>query len=182
MPKLYTGIVDPRSIPQDIKDSVKNFILRASRNEEARFPSNQMCYIWYDGKPLRVQRGSYYEKSGSDIILDHNLSYEIPEWLPAVLSAVAQFFGIGNDPEITQAIISMALQISAGIFESLTANLAQTFGGLQLTHLAVNSKENLLAGEYPPEVEGEPSVWRLAISGEIVNVEGPDWTAFTLQS
>jgi hypothetical protein len=182
MPRIYRGIVEPSTVNQGTKDAIKDYILKASRNEEVRFPSNLVCYIWFDGDPIRVVRGSYYEHLGSEIYMSHLTDRATPEWVPGALSAVAQFFGVGSDPEIIQAIIKMAIEISAGLYGSITANLAQTFGGLQLTHLAINSKEGLLAGEYPPEVEGDPSVWRLAISGEVVNINEPDWIAFSLQA
>lgn len=183
MGDMYVGYLEPERIQDYIKERVKDFILRVSRNEQA-FWTEDHCVIWnYDkGIPVTVDGGSSYAKDENVIYLKHYPDRDVPSWLPGVLSAIAQFFGISRDPEVSDAILKVAVNLATGIFRPLQQNLAQTFNGDSIAHLAINSKENLLAGQYPPdpfEPDGLPT-WRLQLSAEPVDVSTPEWSKFSL--
>jgi hypothetical protein len=182
---LVVGHIEPARVESRIKEKVKDYILKTSRNEEARWPGPH-CTVWNcsTGQPINVMAGSYYSINDMEIYLRHNPNGEVPTWVPGALSAVAEFFGILEDPEINEAIIKIAINIAIGLFKSIQNSLAQTFNGAPITHLAINSRENLIAGQYPPSAndpDGLPT-WRLHLSGEFVTVDGPDWISFRLQS
>jgi len=185
MSYLIVGHIDPERIDLRTKEKVKEYIIKTSRNQEARWPG-VYCTIWNHDKgiSISVMAGSYYSNSDTEIYLRHNPGGEVPNWVPGALSAVAEFFGILQDPEVNQAIITVAINIAVGLFKPLQANVAQTFGGIPVVRLAINSRDHLLAGEYPPsedDPEGVP-IWRLHLSGEPVNIDDPEWTSFSLSS
>jgi hypothetical protein len=181
---MFTAYLDPNSINMRIKSDIKEFILKVSNNQEAFFPSHT-CTLWdnYSGKPVRVASGTYRIRPES-IDLYHYPNTDVPNWVPGVLSAVTQFFGLGADPEIRNAIISVAIGITSKVFQEARGNLAEGFNGVPITNLAIHIKDSLLAGQFPadPNHPLDTPVWRLQLSGEPVSVDGEDWIIFGLQS
>lgn len=186
---MYRGFPDPDQIDPAIKERVRTFIFKASRNESVLWNSKDQCTIWEDrpngeGRLVRVRAGSHYDidSGGTEIYLLHDPNQTTPIWVPGLLSALSQFFGISGEPEVKEALISMATRMAADLFRPLHQSLAETFDGIQLVHLAVNPQKNLLAGQYPSEYPDSDPLWRLAITGESVVVkDDPSWTIFGLQ-
>jgi hypothetical protein len=183
MPTIYRGIVDPETLNRRIKDRVKDFILNVSRDENANLPSSFYCAIQGGDKLISVHPGSTWSISDDIIYLGHMKGYSIPIEVPSILSAIAQFLGIGSDPEINEAIINILIGIMSGGFNSIRRNLAQTLRGTPLTHLSVNFENGLIAALYPPdplEPDGLPT-WRLPFTAEPIDVEKEGWTPISLQ-
>lgn len=185
---FYKGVREPASTPQEKKDHVKTFILNACRNISARWP-NYQCEIYREDKEGNetgvhvTGSSSGYSRYDTEVYLRHDPGVDTPPWVPGVLSAVAQYFGIGNDPEVVQGILEMALKIASGLFESTKREIAESFGGIALTHIAINHKSNIIAGQYPanPDDPNSRPFWALPLSGEEVEVSDPDWTVISIQ-
>ena len=180
---IYRGRVDHEQFPSHILQYVRDFIIGVNRDEPVSWRAGHAIVI-INGISYRIVKGATYEKreSASDpiIYLVHTSEVARPDWLVGVLSALAQYYNIDQEPEIVNAITNIAVQTSINQFSSIPGTyLAATFSGIQVTDVAIKKGSNLLAGLCPPEIEGEPKVWRLRETGEVVYPDD-DWVTFPI--
>lgn len=178
-PFICEGPFDPV-----LQRRVKEFILKVSRNELGTIPDSP-CVLLKDDRPIRVLYGGYWELKERELYAAHDPERDIPIWVPPVLSCIRLFWGLKDDQETQDAILETTCKMAADLFRPMRQAVMQSFGGLELTTLAINSETRELAGEYPPDPldsQAQP-VWRAPISGlEIpgVRVEGSSWHVFSL--
>lgn len=180
---IYRGRVDHEHFPLHIIQYVRDFIIGVSRDEPASWRAGHATVI-VNGVSYRTIKGATYERrdTPSDPIfyLAHAPDVPRPDWLTGVLSALAQYYNIDQEPEIVDAITKIAIQASINQFSSIPGTyLAATFSGAPITDVAIKKGSGLLAALCPPEIEGEPKVWRLRETGEVVYPDN-DWVVFSI--
>lgn len=178
-------------INNDIKGEVKNYILKVGRNESVRW-SGYPCVVLRDGRPVWIKSGSSWQSDPhdypNDIYIAFNPSIETPPWFIGVITGIAYFFKLADDPEVKQALFDLACRMAADIFRPLRQSLLESAHGIELTTFAINDETRALAAEYPPVFGVDPadgtdqSVYRVFFSGEEVDITQPGWNTFTLDS
>lgn len=180
---IYRGRIDHEHINPITLQSVRDFIIGVNNDVGVSWRAGHATVL-INGVVYRVVKGSVYEKRDNSvdplIYLAHAPGATRPDWLVGVLSALAQYYNIDQEPEIVNAIISIAVQASINQFSSVPgAYIAATFSGAEVTDVAIKKGSNLLAGLCPPETPGEPGVWRLRETGEVVTPDG-EWVSFSV--
>jgi hypothetical protein len=181
---IFRGRVDHDNINPSTLQHARDFIIGVSTDIIVQWRAG-IATVIINGIVYRIVKGTMYEKRDSisdpQIFLNHVPLCPRPEWLTGVLSALAQFYGIDQESEIVNAIITVAVQASINQFSSIPGSyIASTFTGSEVTDVAIKRGSNLLAGLCPPETEGGPRVWRLRETGEIVEVDR-EWTTFPIR-
>lgn len=182
---IYRGRIDHQHFSPTLLQCVRDYIIGVSLDANARWNSGHAT-VQINDVIYRVMKGSIYEKreSSSDpiIYLCHTPGCARPDWLVGVLSALAQYYGIDQEPGIVDAIIKIAVQGATAQFTSVPGTyVAATFSGVEVRDIAIKMGTNLVAGLCPPETEGGLRVWRLRETGEIVNPTREDgWVTFPI--
>jgi len=186
---LLTGNPRPDQINETVKRNVKNFVVGVCNNQSMRWPGYSCC-MWVNGTPLRLVQGSKWEIGGGEIYCYHDPSSPTPSWVPGLLAALVQFFGLSGDASLKEKILDMAAKVAADVFQPvLQSYVIQSAQGAKVSRVAINMTTKVMAAECveaeeDAENEEDPTfraVWR-TLSGEEVEIdlESQNWMAIEI--
>lgn len=149
---------------------VRSFIIRALNKDRGNPWPGDHCSIVVDGRRKYVCAGTSWQIYGDKCYVppDH---YQIFEWVPGALIAIAAEYGMEDDSEINTKAMDLLAESLCNAARPMQNAVIQTFGGQRLNRIAFNTRTKEYAAYYEDD-----STWRMP-NYEPVDVTEDGWHA-----